>query len=179
MDRGCVLRLPALAARSLRARWRVSVADRRGHHVSYEGDPHHAVRSRVCPPDRAGRGRHGGRRRLVAARGRARRSRMSAAALWERLAAAGLVTGEMPADTSSPTPWYVRVMLCVAGFIAALFLMAFVGAGLMFVVESAIASAVAGAVLIGAAVAIFRGAPRSDFASTFALALSMLGQVFV
>ena len=104
---------------------------------------------------------------------------MSAAALWEQLAAAGLVTGEMPADTSSPTPWYVRVMLCVAGFIAALFLMAFVGAALMFVVESAIASTIAGAVLIGAAVAIFRNAPRSDFATTFALALSMLGQVFV
>ena len=104
---------------------------------------------------------------------------MSAAALWARLAAAGIVTGDMPAEESSATPWFVRVMLCVAGLIAALFLIAFVGAGLMFVVESAVASTIAGAVLIGAAVAIFRSAPRSDFATTFALALSVLGQVFV
>ena len=29
---------------------------------------------------------------------------MSAAALWARLAAAGVITGEMPAEESAPTP---------------------------------------------------------------------------
>ena len=104
---------------------------------------------------------------------------MSAASLWARLAAAGLVTGEMPAEESSPTPWYVRVMLCAAGLIAAAFLMAFVGAGLLFIVENAAASAITGAALIAGALVIFRNAPRSDFATTFALAVSVLGQVFL
>jgi hypothetical protein len=96
--------------------------------------------------------------------------------LWSRLAAAGLTTGEMPAATASHTPWYVRVMLCIAGLIAAGFLIGFVGAGLAFVVQSKTASAAVGFMLMTAAYALFRTAPRSDFGSMFALAVSFAGQ---
>ena len=46
--------------------------------------------------------------------------------LWEKLAVAGLARGEMPERLEAQTPWYVRVMLGIAGLIAAACLLAFV-----------------------------------------------------
>jgi len=97
-------------------------------------------------------------------------------ALWARLASAGLASGEMPPVAESPTPWYVRLMLCIAGFIAALFLLGFIGVGFAFVMESRIAAAAVGLMLVVAAFAIFRAAPRSDFGAMFGLAVSLAGQ---
>ena len=116
---------------------------------------------------------------MVAQGTRPRGARLNAStleALWSRLAAAGLTTGEMPAGTESHTPWYVRVMLCIAGFIAAGFLLGFVGTALSFVVQSKTAAAAVGFMLMTAAYALFRTAPRSDFGSMFALAVSFAGQ---
>ena len=108
--------------------------------------------------------------------GGARLSASTLETLWSRLAAAGLTTGEMPTATASHTPWYVRVMLCIAGLIAAGFLLGFVGAGFAFIVQSKTASAAAGFMLMTAAYALFRAVPRSDFGSMFALAVSLAGQ---
>src|SRR5687768_3782088 len=85
----------------------------------------------------------------------------------------------MPAAAESITPWYVRVMLCIAGLIAALFLLAFVGAAFAAIMESTVASAATGSALIVAAYALFRAAPASDFGSMFALAVSFAGQALV
>jgi hypothetical protein len=90
---------------------------------------------------------------------------------------AGLADGDVPAPSAPRSPWYVRAMLGVAGWIGALFLLAFVGAGLAFVFDSEMASLIAGAACCGAAYAIFRAAPRNDLASQFALAVSLAGQV--
>jgi hypothetical protein len=108
--------------------------------------------------------------------GGARLSASTLETLWSRLAAAGLTTGEMPTASASHTPWYVRVMLCIAGLIAAGFLLGFVGAGFAFIVQSKTASAALGFGLMTAAYALFRAAPRSDFGSMFALAISFAGQ---
>ena len=99
--------------------------------------------------------------------------------LWSRLAAAGLVSGEMPAVADSQTPWYVRVMLGLAGLIAAIFLLGFVITAFVFVVKSGTASAAVGAMLIVGAFAIFRAAGESDFGSMFALAVSFAGQMLL
>src|SRR4051812_23778459 len=107
--------------------------------------------------------------------GGARLNASTLAALWSRLAAAGLTTGEMPAGTESHTPWYVRGMLCIAGLIAAGFLLGFVGAGFVFIVQSKAAAAAVGLMLMTAAYALFRTVPRSDFGSMFALAVSFAG----
>ena len=96
--------------------------------------------------------------------------------LWAKLAAAGLATGNAPDADEAQTPWYVRVMLGVAGLIAAVFLLGFVALGLAFVVESTTASFTLGLLVITASYAVFRIAPRSDFASMFALAVSIAGQ---
>ena len=99
-------------------------------------------------------------------------------ALWQRLLAGGLVAGEAPA-TRGAAPWFVRVMLGVAGWIGALFVLSFVGVGFRFVMESASVSFVVGAGTCAAAAWLFRAKPDSDFASQFALALSMAGQALV
>jgi uncharacterized membrane protein len=103
----------------------------------------------------------------------------SAQQLWSKLAAAGLTVGNMPETQETHTPWYVRVMLGVAGFIAAVFLLGFVGVGFAFVLESKAACLAVGFMMIAAAYAVFRAAPHSDFGSMFALAVSFAGQALV
>jgi hypothetical protein len=72
-------------------------------------------------------------------------------ALWSRLGAAGLVTGTMPDLAESGTPWYVRVMLVIAGLIAAGCLLGFVGASFERIFTSTTASITTGGVLLLAA----------------------------
>jgi len=79
---------------------------------------------------------------------------MSAAevqALWLRLREAGLVEGEAPPPGAAPTPWFVRAMLGVAGWIGAVFLLLFVGLAFESVVDSAAASFVVGLAACAAA----------------------------
>lgn len=104
---------------------------------------------------------------------------MTAQALWQRLEADGLVAGEYPPPEAAASPWFVRVMLGVAGWIGAVFLLIFVGLGLKFVMESAGASFVAGLVACTAAGALYRARPDSDFATQFGLAVSLAGQGLV
>lgn len=104
---------------------------------------------------------------------------MSAQQLWERLAAEGLVEGERPEPGPAQSPWYVRVMLGIAGWIGALFLLGFVGTALFVVMQEARASLVAGIVCCSGAFALYRALRGQDFADQFALALSLAGQVLL
>lgn len=94
--------------------------------------------------------------------------------LWERLHTAGLVTGELPAATASP--WFVRVMLGISGWIGALFILGFIGAGFAMVMRNSGAAAVAAFICCSGAYAIFRLAAKGDFASQFGLATGLAGQ---
>jgi uncharacterized protein DUF4401 len=53
-------------------------------------------------------------------------------ALWGRLDAAGLVEGNAPSAAADAVPWYVRAMVGIAGWIAACFLLAFIGGAIAF-----------------------------------------------
>ncbi|HEY6720778.1 MAG TPA: DUF4401 domain-containing protein [Burkholderiales bacterium] len=99
--------------------------------------------------------------------------------LWGKLASASLTVGDMPQAGEVHTPWYVRVMLGISGWIAAGFLFGFVGIAFAFVLENKTASFAVGLILITAAYAVFRVAPRNDFTSMFALAVSLAGQVLM
>ncbi|GAB4358804.1 MAG: DUF4401 domain-containing protein [Gammaproteobacteria bacterium] len=99
-------------------------------------------------------------------------------ALWDRLVRAGVATGAFPAGTEVQPPWYVRVMLGVSGWIAALFLLGFVAIGLEFIIDSATASVFVGALALAAAFVLFRLA-SNDFYQQFALAVSFAGQGLV
>lgn len=104
---------------------------------------------------------------------------MSAAELWDRLSAEGLVEGEMPDPERSASPWFVRVMLGIAGWIGALFLIAFIGSGLAFIIRDAASAGIVGAACCAAAFALFRVADGKDFGEQFGLALSLVGQVLI
>lgn len=100
-------------------------------------------------------------------------------ALWVRLRDGGLVAGEMPASGDARVPWFVRVMLGIAGWIGAMFLLGFVGAGFAFVMKSSGLMFVVGAGACAVAVFIFRAAPKSDFIAQFGLAVSLAGQAMM
>ena len=104
---------------------------------------------------------------------------MTAAALWDRLSADGLVEGEMPEPDRPASPWYVRFMLGIAGWIGALFLLGFVGAAFSLLVEDPGAALFVGAALCGGAFALFRALDGNDFAEQFGLAVSLAGQVLM
>jgi len=103
----------------------------------------------------------------------------SVSELWSKLASAGLTVGDMPETEEAYTPWYVRVMLGIAGWIGAGFLFGFVGVGFAFVIQSETASITVGLMVIAAAYAVFRAPLRNDFTSMFALAVSFAGQALV
>src|SRR5262245_53549352 len=99
--------------------------------------------------------------------------------LWQQLSEAGLVQGDLPARVESPSPWFIRLMLGVAGWIGALFILGFVGAGLAFVFRNEAAALVVGLLCCAAAYAIFLSARRSELATQFGLAVSLAGQMMV
>lgn len=102
----------------------------------------------------------------------------SASELWRKLSDAGVTSGDMPDLESIATPWYVRVLLGFSGWLAALFMLLFVGAALSFVFRSSSASLISGTVLIGGAYAMLRK-QGGDFIEQLALATSLAGQGIV
>lgn len=104
---------------------------------------------------------------------------MSTAETWGRLRQAGLVQGEVPERDGVRSPWFVRVMLGIAGWFGALFLLLFVGMGMSFIIRNAAAALVVGIVACAVAGALFRKIPGNDFAGQFGLAVSMAGQVLI
>ena len=106
-------------------------------------------------------------------------SRVSGDVLWRRLSDAGVVQGDPPPADAAASPWYIRTMLGIAGWIGALFLLAFIGAALASVFDSSGAALVVGAFCCGAAYLIFSKLGRNDVAMQFGLAVSLAGQVMI
>jgi uncharacterized membrane protein len=102
--------------------------------------------------------------------------------LWRRLSQRQLVQGDLPVlsvdQNSVGQTCYIRVMLGFAGWLGALFLMAFVGIGFSFVMDSAVASICIGIALCTTAYVLFRSVKNQDFLEQFSLAVSLAGQGF-
>ncbi|MFC5475123.1 DUF4401 domain-containing protein [Paraherbaspirillum soli] len=104
-------------------------------------------------------------------------SKTTAPEIWRQLQAAGLVKpGQTPSwpPQTVPTPWYVRLMLGVCGWLGGMFLLAFIGA-LLFDALRDDGWMIVGLLLIAAAFVIYR-LTQHDLGEQFALALSMAGQ---
>jgi hypothetical protein len=101
---------------------------------------------------------------------------MNAAELWAELSAGGLVDGAQPEREPPGSPWFVRAMLGIAGWIGALFLLGFVGIALSSIMDDAASAMIAGAVCCAGAFALLRSFDGQNFAEQFALALSLAGQ---
>lgn len=99
--------------------------------------------------------------------------------LWAMLVTQGLASGEQPPRSEHRSPWYVRVMLGIAGWIGALFLLSFVGVMFVFVMQHALAAIAVGALACAGASVIFRSRPKGDFAAQFGLAISIVGQLLI
>ena len=104
---------------------------------------------------------------------------MTATVIWARLRQAGLVQGEVPEQNGGRSPWFVRVMLGIAGWFGALFLLLFVGFGMSFVFKDSGVALVMGALACGVSAWLFHKVPENDFAGQFALAVSMAGQALM
>lgn len=98
--------------------------------------------------------------------------------LWDHLLEAGVVAGDPP-PAARPSPWFVRVMSALCGWIGAVCLLLFAALGFRDILDSAAALFAVGAAACGAAAALFRAKPDSDFAAQFGLALSLAGQGLV
>jgi hypothetical protein len=101
---------------------------------------------------------------------------LSAQQLWQDLQQQGLVVGELPPASLFSSPWYIRVMQGVAGWIGALFLFGFIGFALEEVIKSAESSIILGLLICVVAFFIFRWAKDNDFVTQFGLAVSIAGQ---
>ncbi len=106
-------------------------------------------------------------------------NRVERISLWNDLSSQGLVSGDVPSDENIESPWYVRLLIGLSGWIAALFMLGFLGAGFSFVYENNTAGMIVGCGMIFAAYLMLVNMSESDFVSQFALAISFAGQVLL
>ncbi len=98
--------------------------------------------------------------------------------LWSDLQQAGVVQGDIPELQELESPWYVKVILAFSGWLAALFLLGFIGIGFEFIIDNSAASLLIGAVMTGTAFALLRSA-NSEFIEHLSLAISLAGQALL
>ncbi|MGD9850418.1 MAG: DUF4401 domain-containing protein [Nitrospirales bacterium] len=98
--------------------------------------------------------------------------------LWMTLVQAGLVQGEAFEMGKPDSPWYVKVLLAISGWLAALFLLGFIGVGFDFVFKNSSVAFIIGCLMIGGAFALL-GRSKNEFVEHVALALSLAGQALV
>lgn len=98
--------------------------------------------------------------------------------LWATLVQAGLTEGTAPAPGKLESPWYVKVLLAFSGWLAALFLLGFIGMGFEFVLKNSALAAIVGGIMIGGAFALLR-ISGNEFIEHLALAVSLAGQALI
>jgi hypothetical protein len=101
------------------------------------------------------------------------------AQLWETLTAAGIANGPLAPDAADRSPWYVRAMLGIAAWLAAVFLFVSLGIGLSGLLHYATAAIAIGAGVCGAAIVLLRLASGNVFVVQLAVAASLAGQALV
>jgi len=106
-------------------------------------------------------------------------TRLSPEQVWQELAHAGLVAGEAPEPSRSATPWVVRLMLGVAGWFGALFVLVFLFLFFKHLWSSAQLLMAFGLALCSIAAVCYRSRHRNDFIEQLGLALSLAGQYLV
>jgi Predicted membrane protein len=99
--------------------------------------------------------------------------------LWSTLRERGIVNGEPPPPGEARTPWFVRALAAIGGWIGALFLLGFVGTAFSFLFKNGTGAFVVGALVCAGAIAILRAAPRNDFVRQFGFAVSLAGQALL
>lgn len=100
-------------------------------------------------------------------------------ALWQELISQGFASGDIPSHDDLESPWYIRILTGFSAWLAALFLLGSLGAGLEFVFQNPAAAIVSGSVMIVLAYVMLDKQQSKDFANQFALAVSFAGQALI
>lgn len=99
--------------------------------------------------------------------------------LWQRLREQGLVDGALPVATGLALPWYIVLMHGIAGWLASLFLLSFLGGLLTFLNDNALLMLVLGAGLCSGSFLLLRTERGSVFFRQMGLAVSLSGQLLI
>ncbi|GAA0813702.1 DUF4401 domain-containing protein [Colwellia asteriadis] len=95
--------------------------------------------------------------------------------LWQALSDANIVEGDAPTRNMLSSPWYVKALLAMSGWLGAIFILAFILAIFSFFMEEPIACFIMSFALFSGAYAIL-STPKSEFFEHLALAFSLAGQ---
>ncbi|SFK39903.1 DUF4401 domain-containing protein [Methylophaga sulfidovorans] len=95
--------------------------------------------------------------------------------VWTTLKRADLVVGDKPEKLTADTPWYIKTLLAVAGWLASLFILAFLGLMYNQLLESVAADIILGSGMIFLAYQLLLK-QHSDFVEHLGLAISLAGQ---
>lgn len=98
--------------------------------------------------------------------------------IWTLLQESGIVLGEQPEKEVSGSPWYVKVLLAFSGWLAAIFLLGFIGAAFEYVFKNSGIAGLVGVIMIAGAFALLR-LHANEFVEHLGLATSMAGQALI
>jgi hypothetical protein len=97
---------------------------------------------------------------------------------WALLREQGIVQAEQPSYENVDSPWYVKVLLAFSGWLAAIFILGFIGLAFTFVFKDSAVAAIVGVFMIFGAFAMLRIA-ANEFVEHMGLAVSMVGQILL
>ena len=98
--------------------------------------------------------------------------------VWLTLSQSGLVSGARPEGLSISTPWYIKTLLAVSAWLAAVFLFAFLAVLFNGLLDSVLADTLIGSVFILIAYHVLKS-EQSDFVEHLGLAFSIAGQILL
>ena len=90
-----------------------------------------------------------------------------------------LSTEQVSAEDSAPTPWFVRVLHAISGWLASIFLLMMFGAIFHRLFDNVPTLLMIGVSLIGVAFAFFQRSDHTLFLEHLALSLSLAGQALI
>lgn len=98
--------------------------------------------------------------------------------LWTELDNANLIKGEPSQNTEIESPWFVKILLGFSGWLAAIFLLAFLGTMFSFIFEKPLGSFICGVALLTAAYFLLIRV-KNDFLENIAFVCSLAGQALL
>lgn len=98
--------------------------------------------------------------------------------VWTLLQKSGIVQGEQPDNGVSGSPWYVKLLLAISGWLAAIFILGFIGAAFEFVFRNSGVAGIVGAFMIAGAFSLLC-ISANEFVEHLGLAASMAGQALI
>lgn len=99
-------------------------------------------------------------------------------ALLERLRDGDVALLPVTQASGPEAPWFVKLLLAIAGWLAAAFMLGFLALGVAPLIESSVASFGLGLLMLTAAYGLLR-IPRNDFVEHLALTFSLVGQLLI